>query len=276
MGGYRISELAERTGFPASTLRFYEQEGLLPVADRTPGGYRSYDERAVRRLTFIARAKQLGLPLEEIRELAVVWDAGSCAPVQERLVALLTGRIAEAAAQIEELRAFHGQLLTARNGLGRHTPDGPCDGDCGCVSPTVGSGNITDTRQAVRLLPSRPGAYPPIDPAAIAGAESLACTLTDSDQRTRVEEWGRLLASATDRESVVDGIRWVLPADADLIGEMARLAVLEQGCCGFLDFTIELSAGAVALTVRAAANAAGHLATSEAVAFLDAIFDNQR
>src|SRR5262249_43643515 len=127
MGGYRISELAERTGFPASTLRFYEQEGLLPPAERTPGGYRSYDERTVERLTFIARAKQLELPLDEIRELATIWDAGSCAPVQHRLVDLLTTKISTVDTTIAELTAFRGQLAAAREGLGQHTPDGPCD-----------------------------------------------------------------------------------------------------------------------------------------------------
>lgn len=57
----RISQLAERSGVPATTLRFYEGAGLLP-ADRTPAGYRSYDEDAVERLAFIGAAKRLGLP----------------------------------------------------------------------------------------------------------------------------------------------------------------------------------------------------------------------
>ncbi|MER8161341.1 MerR family transcriptional regulator [Streptomyces sp. NPDC094472] len=42
----RISQLAERAGVPATTLRFYEGAGLLP-ADRTPAGYRVYGEDAV-------------------------------------------------------------------------------------------------------------------------------------------------------------------------------------------------------------------------------------
>ena len=60
---------------PASTLRFYEQAGLLP-AERTGSGYRVYGEEAVARLEFIASAKHLGLPLEEIRELLGAWEAG--------------------------------------------------------------------------------------------------------------------------------------------------------------------------------------------------------
>ncbi|MDG9719768.1 MerR family DNA-binding transcriptional regulator [Streptomyces sp. DH24] len=49
MRTYRISQLAERSGVPATTLRFYEDAGLLP-ADRTPAGYRVYGEDAVERL----------------------------------------------------------------------------------------------------------------------------------------------------------------------------------------------------------------------------------
>ncbi len=56
----RISQLAERSGVPATTLRFYESAGLLS-ADRTPAGYRMYGEDAVDRLAFIGAAKHLGL-----------------------------------------------------------------------------------------------------------------------------------------------------------------------------------------------------------------------
>ncbi|WP_244318556.1 MerR family DNA-binding transcriptional regulator [Streptomyces brevispora] len=48
----RISQLAERSGVPATTLRFYETAGLLP-AERTPAGYRLYGQDAVDRLAFI-------------------------------------------------------------------------------------------------------------------------------------------------------------------------------------------------------------------------------
>jgi hypothetical protein len=54
----RISQLAERSGVPATTLRFYEATGLLPAA-RNPAGYRLYGEEAVERLAFIGAAKHL-------------------------------------------------------------------------------------------------------------------------------------------------------------------------------------------------------------------------
>jgi len=61
----RISELSDRTGVPASTLRFSEPEGLLP-ADRAGNGHRVYGEVAVDRLAFIAQAQDLDLPLPAI------------------------------------------------------------------------------------------------------------------------------------------------------------------------------------------------------------------
>jgi DNA-binding transcriptional MerR regulator len=207
MGGYRISELAERSGFPASTLRFYEQEGLLPATARTPGGYRSYDDHAVERLKFIARAKQLDLPLDEIRDLAAVWDAGSCAPVQERLTDLLAAKIADVDSRVAELAAFRTQLVATRDGLGRHTPDGPCDEDCGCVTQTPPAA----TRQTLRLLTSRPTDLLPIQRATIGGGEPIACTLAGSDQQTRIQEWTHLLAAATRRETLRAASAWYCP-----------------------------------------------------------------
>jgi len=87
MASYRISQLADRVGVPASTLRFYETAGLLP-AERTPSGYRVYGEGAVERLAFISSGKLLGLSLEEIGDLLGVWEQGVCAAVRVRMAPL--------------------------------------------------------------------------------------------------------------------------------------------------------------------------------------------
>ncbi len=61
-----ISEVAERSGFAASALRYYEAEGLIQ-ASRSPGGRRCYERGVLRRLAFIRAAANVGLTLEEIR-----------------------------------------------------------------------------------------------------------------------------------------------------------------------------------------------------------------
>jgi MerR family transcriptional regulator, redox-sensitive transcriptional activator SoxR len=62
-----IGEVADRSGFPQSALRFYEREGLLR-ATRTSGGQRRYERSVLRRLAFIRAARTIGVGLEEVRE----------------------------------------------------------------------------------------------------------------------------------------------------------------------------------------------------------------
>ena len=60
-----VSEVATRSGFAPSALRFYEAQGLLS-ATRTSGGQRRYERSVLRRLAFIRAARNIGLSLEEI------------------------------------------------------------------------------------------------------------------------------------------------------------------------------------------------------------------
>ncbi|MBV9830239.1 MAG: redox-sensitive transcriptional activator SoxR, partial [Marmoricola sp.] len=61
-----VGEVAERSGFAASALRFYEAEGLIS-ATRSAGGRRQFERGVLRRLAFIRAASNIGLTLEEIR-----------------------------------------------------------------------------------------------------------------------------------------------------------------------------------------------------------------
>lgn len=62
-----IGEVVQRSGFPASALRFYEREGLLRTT-RTSGGQRRYERSVLRRLAFIRAARTIGVGLDEVRE----------------------------------------------------------------------------------------------------------------------------------------------------------------------------------------------------------------
>jgi MerR family redox-sensitive transcriptional activator SoxR len=62
-----IGEVAHRSGFPPSALRYYEREGLLHTT-RTSGGQRRYERSVLRRLAFIRAARTLGVGLDEVRE----------------------------------------------------------------------------------------------------------------------------------------------------------------------------------------------------------------
>jgi MerR family redox-sensitive transcriptional activator SoxR len=60
-----VSEVARRSGFAPSALRFYEREGLI-TARRTSGNQRRYERNVLRRLAFIRAARNVGLSLDEV------------------------------------------------------------------------------------------------------------------------------------------------------------------------------------------------------------------
>jgi MerR family transcriptional regulator, redox-sensitive transcriptional activator SoxR len=60
-----VGEVAKRSGFAASAIRFYDKEGLI-TATRSSGGQRRFERNMLRRLAFIRAARNVGLTLEEI------------------------------------------------------------------------------------------------------------------------------------------------------------------------------------------------------------------
>jgi DNA-binding transcriptional MerR regulator len=231
MSRYRISELAGPTGFSPSTLRYYEQVGLLS-AERTRNGYRVYGEAEVARLRFIGRARRLGLPLADVRELLRAWDGGRCGRVKARLSEMLEARSRATARRIGELIASDTELSRAREALAGQTPAGPCDDGCGCTAGPAGGG------------PGPAGTGWP-DP-------QIVCTLDGFDLPERIREWRDVLDRATQRREVDGGVSLIFPSSPELAGRLADLAVREQRCCAFLTFAV-LIAGSqqVTLEVRA-------------------------
>ncbi len=68
-GLLRIGDVAERTGLSLRSLRHYEDVGLLPSPERSPGGFRLYDDSTLARLAVIKGMKPLGFSLDEMREV---------------------------------------------------------------------------------------------------------------------------------------------------------------------------------------------------------------
>lgn len=209
----RIAEVSERSGFSPATLRYYEQLDLLPAPTRTASGYRAYDDSVLDRLAFIGRAKRLGCSLEEVGGLLPAWDGGRCQPVQDGLRALATAKLDQTRDRATELAAYTADLERIVAGLGSHTPDGPCDEDCGCVS------------------------------------EPVACTLEPKELPGRLDDWRDAMAHVTGRTTVPGGIRLELDA-ATPLDRLAELMRAEQGCCSFFAFALTVDSRGAALEVR--------------------------
>jgi DNA-binding transcriptional MerR regulator len=85
---FTIGKLAALTSVSNDTLRYYEQEGLVKPAGKSPAGYRLYDKDCARRIHFIKHAQQCGFTLAEIRELLVLRgrDEACCGDVRARAI----------------------------------------------------------------------------------------------------------------------------------------------------------------------------------------------
>ena len=93
-----IGKLSHATGVKVPTIRYYEQIGLLPAPERSGGNQRLYPSAALHRLAFIRHARDLGFPLEAIRELLTLSDdpQGACAmadDIARRQLAAVEARI---------------------------------------------------------------------------------------------------------------------------------------------------------------------------------------
>lgn len=69
-----IGSLAKHAATKVQTIRFYEREGLMPEPSRSQGGQRRYSKAHADRLAFIRHARELGFPLDAIRELLKLVD----------------------------------------------------------------------------------------------------------------------------------------------------------------------------------------------------------
>lgn len=120
--GLTIGQAAQAAGLTRKAVRLYEAKGLLPEAGRSAAGYRLYSPDDVELLTFIRRARTLGLHLEDIREVLAIRGCGTppCATVQD----LLDARIAEIDAAVSDLLALRESLVQTRHGAGS-TAGGP-------------------------------------------------------------------------------------------------------------------------------------------------------
>lgn len=107
MNGYRIGEVAKRSGLSVDTLRYYEKLGLLRP-QRSAGGARCYDDRDLSRLGFIQRAKAMNFTLEEIAQLLEMRDDPRNA--REQVRALTLNKLRSVEAQLETLETLRREL----------------------------------------------------------------------------------------------------------------------------------------------------------------------
>jgi DNA-binding transcriptional MerR regulator len=105
---FRIGDLAKQARVKVVTIRYYEQAGLLPVCERTPGNYRVYAHEHLQRLNFVRRCRELGFSLEQIRELLLL--SASQQPTCADVCNVAADHLKEVESQITDLKRLASEL----------------------------------------------------------------------------------------------------------------------------------------------------------------------
>ena len=120
----KIGAASTESGVSQRMIRHYEKIGLVPQPPRRDSSYRDYSDADVQRLRFIANARDLGFPIEEIRTLLELWsDRARSSSDVKRLATTRADELHRKAQALERMRRALLDLATRCHGDDR--PDCP-------------------------------------------------------------------------------------------------------------------------------------------------------
>lgn len=120
----RIGELAERTGVPTRTLRFYADEDLFGKLPRSAKAYRLFPEGAVEAVRFLQLAQACGFSLVEVRQLLAIRpeEPGACS----RVGGLLDVKLEQLEQKLREIQSVKSHLQELKRACDAARRTGPC------------------------------------------------------------------------------------------------------------------------------------------------------
>ena len=123
---FSIGQLSRATGVKVTTIRYYEDMGLIAHEGRTAGNQRRYSQAGLDRLGFIRHARDLGLSLEAIRALVALEGMGGETCAQSHAIA--EAHLADVRDRIRRLKALERELVRIKASC-----DGDGEGPCSIV-----------------------------------------------------------------------------------------------------------------------------------------------
>lgn len=121
---FSIGELSKRTKVKVPTIRYYEEKGLLPEAERTDGNQRRYDNAGLERLSFIRHARDLGFSIEAISSLIELQEHPDRSCEAATNIARL--QLADVRAKMKRLKALEKELGRISKGCDGHGVSEDC------------------------------------------------------------------------------------------------------------------------------------------------------
>jgi DNA-binding transcriptional MerR regulator len=113
---FQIGDIAVALGITTRTIRLYEKEGLIEPPQRTDGGVRFYTKPDVKRLKFVLKLKELGLSIQEMRELSELYNKGDKVPekIMPRLIELLDTHLLNIREKVRKLNSLEVEIAGYR------------------------------------------------------------------------------------------------------------------------------------------------------------------
>lgn len=243
-----IGELARRAGATPSMLRFYEREGLLGAAQRSPAGYRLYPASSERQVLFIRRAQRLGFALADIR--ALLHESGETTrPARSAARSAAAADAPRGVRRLAERRALDierrlTELLVLRHELELFLED--------LAEQVAHSGDASARRMYRDLLDHVCGHAAQRTPASSLERlmSRLGCSLASADGR-------RMLQALRARHVHVwredEGYTVLIAGDdPDVRAALEQLVTVERDCTAHVDISLEPTSEGVLLKVRGA------------------------
>lgn len=112
----QISDLANSLGITTRTIRLYEKMGLVEPPKRTDGKVRYYEKDDIKRFKFVLKVKMLGLSLEEMKELADLFNKEQKVPekIMPRLIELLDTHLSSIKQKVSTLQSLERDVAAYR------------------------------------------------------------------------------------------------------------------------------------------------------------------
>jgi Cu(I)-responsive transcriptional regulator len=110
---YTIGAAAKKTDMPIKTIRYYSDIGLVRPCGHSDKGYRLYDDRALRRLIFVRRARAFGFSLKTCRNLLALYSDQSRASADVKAITI--DHISEIDSKLRELQTLRDELAHLAN-----------------------------------------------------------------------------------------------------------------------------------------------------------------
>ena len=112
-----ISKLSKLIGLPPKTIRFYESSGVIQPTKRGENGYRLFGEGAVSQLQLIKQARDLGLPISEIKKLMIGCEEKNCEHTREYLESEISNYVDLLESKIAQFTLLKSKLENLKNNI---------------------------------------------------------------------------------------------------------------------------------------------------------------